>query len=201
MDADRLRYEPGDGWAYSNIGYLKVAGLVAKVAGQPLAEALKLLVFAPVGATTARLALTPADLVGAQMGLARDYHPGWVYHGLIIGTAADAARILRALVTGQLLRPETWAKMREGRALPEHRSAICADPAYGLGLMLWASSPLDHPMGHSGAGPGSKIAVYAKGNKVGAVWLTAPSEQAAETQVFRLLEKNGFEETSDPAPM
>ena len=49
-------------------------------------------------AITARLAAAPADIANVSMGDATDYHPGWVYHGLIVGTAMDAASLLRQLL-------------------------------------------------------------------------------------------------------
>jgi CubicO group peptidase (beta-lactamase class C family) len=186
-DARRLRYEPGADWAYSNIGYLMVARTIEQACGRTLAEALDRLVFAPAGLTTARLATTPADLAEVRMGAAAGYHPGWVYHGLVTGSVADAARLLRMLTSGALLRPATLAAMLDARPLPRHRSALHPDPGYGLGLMLHATAPLQHPPGHSGAGPGSRIAVYARGQKAAAVWADTESALDPETEAFRLL--------------
>ncbi|WP_159730556.1 serine hydrolase [Methylosinus sp. Ce-a6] len=187
IEADRLRYEPGTGWAYSNIGYLEVARSIERAFGSPLAAALRQLVFAPAGLTTARLATTPADLTGVRMGSAGDYHPGWVYHGLVVGTVQDAARLLWTLMSDGLIGRDMRVAMLEGRSLPEHRSALHPDPAYGLGLMLSATDPMEHPLGHSGEGPGSRIAVYARGRKAAAVWTASPSKRVAETEVFRFL--------------
>ena len=106
-DADRLRYEPGQGWAYSNIGYWHVARLIEEASNQPLADALVDLVFIPAKLSTARLAKTVDDLANVNMGDAPDYHPGWVYHGLIVGTALDAARLLRRLLEGALVKKRT----------------------------------------------------------------------------------------------
>ena len=187
LEVDRLRFEPGTGWAYSNIGYLKVRQLIEQASGLPLAVALRQLVFAPAGLVTPRLAAMPDDLAGVQMGSAADYHPGWVYHGLVIGTVADAAGLLRALMTKNLLRPDTLQAMLNGRPLPEHRSRNHPDPAYGLGLMLRANNPHDHPLGHSGEGPGSRFAAYALGHKIAAVWTAPPTSLSAEAEVFALL--------------
>ena len=187
VDADRLRFEPGTGWAYSNIGYLRLARLIEQVTGRTLAVALGMLVFRPCGLATARLATSPSDLSEVRMGSTRSYHPGWVYHGLVVGTAADAARLLRAVVMGGLVRPQTLTDMMEGRPLPHHRSALHPDPAYGLGLMLSASDPQDHPIGHGGEGPGSRIAVYAHRGAVAAVWTALPCVQDADIVVRSLL--------------
>ncbi len=83
-DARRLRYEPGQGWGYSNIGYLMVRELIEETAGEDSA-AISRLVLRPLDINGARIARTPADLAGVAMGSASSYHPGWVYHGLVVG--------------------------------------------------------------------------------------------------------------------
>lgn len=186
-DAQRLRFAPGQGWSYSNIGYHHVAQQIEQATGLGQGAALARQVFEPAGLVSARLARSPDDLVGVNMGAAPGYHPGWVCHGLVTGTVLDAARLLRALVTGQLLKPQTLAQMRRGRALPEHRSEIHPDPAYGLGLMLHAQHALDHPMGHSGEGPGSRIAVYAQGLEVCALWQSESVQSDAARETFKIL--------------
>ena len=169
-DADRLRYEPGGGWAYSNIGYWHIARLIEQASGRPLATALVDLVFAPAELSTGRLAETPADLADVTMGDVTGYHPGWVYHGLVVGVALDAARLLRKLLEGKLLKDVTLSRMLEGRSLPQFRTHRYPDPAYGLGLMLRATDPRNHPIGHSGGGPGSEIAVYGRQGTTCAIW-------------------------------
>lgn len=183
-EADRLRYLPGEDWDYSNIGYREVGLLIVGASGLPLGEALEQLVFAPAGVSGPRLALTREDLAGVAMGGAPDYHPGWVYHGLVVGAVLDAARVLRALVEGRLVRFET---MLERRALPQHRSDLHRDPAYGLGLMLSATDPLARPLGHTGGGPGSSFAAYMQGGRVVAVWADEASGLDATTEAFKAL--------------
>jgi CubicO group peptidase (beta-lactamase class C family) len=60
---ERLLFAPGTGWAYSNIGYLKVVRLIEATTHAPLDRALAALVFGPLG-VTARQAITAADLAG-----------------------------------------------------------------------------------------------------------------------------------------
>ncbi|NIJ37761.1 CubicO group peptidase (beta-lactamase class C family) [Sphingopyxis panaciterrae] len=186
-NAGQLLFRPGEGWAYSNIGYRRVGVLVAAAAQQPLAEALARLVFAPAGLATPRLALDSGDLAGVVMGDANTYHPGWVYHGLVTGTVADAARLVQALAMGRLLRPDMLARMREGRPLPEHRGDLHRDPAYGLGLMMPDHRTPVPPLGHEGSGPGSDIAVYARGAEACAVWTAASSRFAPAAQALERL--------------
>ena len=187
VQADQLRFEPGTGWAYSNIGYLMVAQTIEAGAGVPLAAALSSLVFDPVGLQTARLAMSADDLASVEMAGAAGYDPRWVYHGLVTGTVADAARLLHALVTGKLLRPSTLSTMLEARPLPQYRSEAHPDPAYGLGVMLSATNPQLHPIGHTGEGPGSRIAVYAFADRVAAAWTSMPTDDDAEMIAQHLL--------------
>lgn len=188
-DAERPRYQPGRGWRYSNIGYLKIGACIERATGQELGEALARLVLIPCGATTTRLTRRAEDLASVQMGTAASYDPGWVYHGLLAGPVAEAAQVLHRLTRGLLLTPEMLAAMRSGRGLPAHRSVAHPDPAYGLGLMLAATAPLDHPMGHSGAGPGSRIAVYALGGRTVALWAAASSGCDPEAAAIRRLRR------------
>ncbi|NKF24655.1 serine hydrolase domain-containing protein [Solimonas marina] len=175
LDVDRLRDAPGEGWAYSNVGYLIVAQLIERACGRPLHDALHEWAFDPAGLTTARLATQPGDLDAVQMGDAQGYHPGWVYHGLVVGTVADAARLLHALLAGRLLPPDRLAQMFDVRALPQFRSAAHPDPGYGLGLMAYADDPRRHPAGHGGSGPGSTIEVYGCNGRAAAVWAATSS--------------------------
>jgi hypothetical protein len=71
------------------------------------------------------------------------------------------------------------------RPLPQFHSGTHPDPAYGLGLMLAATDPLAHPVGHSGAGPGSKIAVYERQKTTCVVWATQASDVDPEAQVVQ----------------
>lgn len=183
-EADRLLHPPGQAWAYSNIGYRLVADLIEQASGQSLADNLDRLVFQPAGVTTARLARTPADLAGVEMGEAQGYHPGWVAHGLITGSTADAARVLQALLSGALLGTGMTDRMMECRALPQFRTAQHPKPAYGLGLMLWGGASDEHPIGHSGSGPGSQIVVYGGLGRVIAIWQAAPDAASAEAEAF-----------------
>src|SRR5215470_11355390 len=89
--ADRLLFAPGRGWTYSNVGYLFVRGLIENEMGKRFDIALRRLVFEPLGVPEVTLAREPADLDGTAWGNQSRYHPGWVYHGLAVGTPAEAA--------------------------------------------------------------------------------------------------------------
>jgi CubicO group peptidase (beta-lactamase class C family) len=160
-DAGRLRYEPGQGWSYSNIGYLMVRELIQETTGEDLKVAISRLVLRPLGINGARIAQTRAELAGVAMGSVSSYHPGWVYHGLAIGSLRDAALLLDRLMTGGLLPPGLLEAMREAHPvsgpIPGRPWNL---PGYGLGLMSGITSSGHKVIGHTGGGPGSVIAVY-----------------------------------------
>jgi CubicO group peptidase (beta-lactamase class C family) len=160
IEADRLRYEPGHGWTYSNTGYLFVRELVEQVCGEHLDAILRRLVLHPLGIRKSRIAERRADLDGVAMGTSA-YHPGWVYHGLLIGPLREAALLLDGLMTGDLLPPNLLNAMREavqvGGPVPGRPWKV---PGYGLGLMCALTANDVTATGHTGSGPGSMIAVY-----------------------------------------
>ncbi|MEA2824573.1 MAG: hypothetical protein QOF03_1055 [Alphaproteobacteria bacterium] len=156
-DAARLRYEPGQGWGYSNIGYIMVSRIIERAAGAPLASVVARRIFEPLGLGTARFAVTKADLIGVEMGQAEDYDPRWVYHGLLVGTLSEAALLLDGLLSGILLPPNLIAEMLHAHPVEGAADRQWRAPGYGLGVMTEAP---DGPVGHTGGGAGSSIAVY-----------------------------------------
>ena len=158
--ADRLLWAPGGRFTYSNVGYVFVRQAIEAAAGMCLADCLTALVLAPLGLQGVRLAVTPGDLDGTAWGNARAYHPGWVYHGLLMGPAGQAALLLHRLLAGDLLPPALLAAMCETRAVgaaEPGRPWECV--GYGLGLGI-CQAPPGLFLGHTGVGPGSVAAVY-----------------------------------------
>lgn len=158
-DADRLLFAPGEGWRYSNIGYLHLRRTIEAETGLPWGEALERLVLTPLGVAGARAALRPADLAGVH-GVVAGYHPGWVYHGLLVGPARAAAAMLDGLVRGRLLGPELTAEMLRlapiGYRVPDRPVSL---PGCGLGMMGEADPAAPPFLGHSGGGPGGHSTV------------------------------------------
>ncbi|HEY2137259.1 MAG TPA: serine hydrolase domain-containing protein [Xanthobacteraceae bacterium] len=158
--AERLLYPPGKGWAYSNIGYLFVRNLIEEACGEDLGVALTRLVLDPLGIAGARMPRERADFAGAKMGVP-SYHPGWVYHGLLIGPLGEAALLLDRLMSGVLLEPAWLDQMRDALRLA---GPVAGRPwrelGYGLGLMCGEATNGSKVIGHTGGGPGSVVAVY-----------------------------------------
>lgn len=160
LQADRLRYNPGAGWRYSNVGYLMVARLIERTTGQPLADAVHARVLLPLGIINVRFATDRADLQHACTGPAT-YDPGWVYHGLLIGPLSQAVLLLDRLFSEHLLPADLLQAMQETHTLGGPIAGRpWQAPGYALGLMR---GPVDGGVvlaGHTGCGPGSVVAVY-----------------------------------------
>lgn len=159
--AQGLLFSPGDGWSYSNVGYLIVRDCVEEAAGMSLAAVVNTMIGARLELQSVELALTRQQFSRVHWDAAQRYHPGWVYHGCLIGSAADAAVLLDGLFSGQLLKAESLghmlARRNLGGALDGRPWTECG---YGLGLMSGRMGSAGRAIGHSGGGPFSVCAVY-----------------------------------------
>ena len=154
-------FAPGEGWSYSNVGYMLAREQIEAASGLSFARLVTDLVCQPLGLTSVELATTRAQFSRVYWKAAKHYHPGWVYHGCLIGTARDAARLLHGLFSGKLLSAAIFEQMLSRHALG---GAISGRPwtecGYSLGLMTGSMGDIGRAIGHSGGGPFSVNAVY-----------------------------------------
>ncbi|WP_226621746.1 serine hydrolase domain-containing protein [Alloyangia pacifica] len=155
------RFTPGAGWAYSNLGYMLVRDRIEEAAGQPFGAHVVQAITGPLGLRSIALATTRADFARVHWPAARGYHPGWVYHGCLTGSAPDAARLLQAVFSGALLAPASQAQMLQRRLLGGAlEGRPWTDCGYSLGLMNGRTGAAGRAIGHSGGGPFCVNAVY-----------------------------------------
>ncbi|WP_199699548.1 serine hydrolase domain-containing protein [Notoacmeibacter ruber] len=159
--AQGMLFAPGEGWTYSNVGYLLARKHIEKRAGQSLAALVRRFISEPLALESLGLATTQADFEKLHWDEASLYHPGWVYHGCLTGTAEDAAGMLQGLMAGELLGRERLEEMLAthpvGGAIPGRPFTECG---YGLGLMSGRAGAAGRMIGHSGGGPFAVNAVY-----------------------------------------
>jgi D-alanyl-D-alanine carboxypeptidase len=160
-------FEPGEGWAYSNTGYLLVRLIVDEVAPGGFVGALERELVGPLGLADTSLALELGDLEGLAPGWSTEvgdgrqdvrgrYHPGWVGHRTLASTGADQRRFWTALASGELCDLERLTESVEiGFAAPGF-----VRPSYGLGVMTDPGWP-GLLIGHGGGGPGYAAATFA----------------------------------------
>lgn len=163
VEANRLRSPPGARFKYSNVGYTIVRMMIEKKTGLMIGEALKALVFDPLGIDDVYVATRPEDLLADAWGSTPGYHPGWVFHGLVVSTPSRAALFLGRLFEGKL-RNSTLLGFMQNPVTVLSLIPVADRPwnsmGYGLGLMIDLKSPLGPCYGHTGSGPGSTTATY-----------------------------------------
>ena len=192
LDGARLRYSPGTGWCYSNVGYFLIRRLIEQLTDLALEEAVSRRVLTPLGLSNVRFAKTRADLQDCHDGATSNYDPAWVYHGLLIGPVSQAGLFLDRLLAGHLLPAGLLQAMQTATPLggPIPGRPWIA-PGYGLGLMQGSIEGGFTLSGHTGCGPGSVIAVYrvcdGNGSACCAVFKTGASEGAIEALVVQRL--------------
>lgn len=191
VGADHLDFEPGHGWRYSNVGYFFIRRKIEETTGHDIGSALRHLVFDALGLKSVHVVTTASDLANTAWDNHSGYDPGWVYHGLLAGTADDAARFLHKLMLGDVLPGELLTEMTKcvplGGPLP---GRPWETTGYGLGLMIGRMASAGAAFGHSGAGPGSVSAVYHFSSQITlrtvAAFAQADSEGVTEYEVARL---------------
>ena len=178
------QFEPGEGWAYSNTGYLLLRRLLDEHGG--------LAAFLPrLGLTDVTVAERPEDLsaaVPAPSALLLDgvddvrsvYDPRWVGHRTLLARAEDLVGFWRTL-PAETLDPETFVPI--GFDAPGF-----VRPSYGLGVMADPEHPLGIVVGHGGGGPGYAAGVFAlPGRDVVAIVLAASESYPAQQTALELL--------------
>lgn len=192
LDGAQLRYSPGTGWRYSNVGYWFIARLIERLTDLTLDDAVIQRALCPLGLSNVRFAKTRADLQKTHSASSSNYDPAWVYHGLLIGPISQAALFLDRLLCTDLLCPGLLLEMQTARRLGgpiPGRPWIT--PGYGLGVMQGLIDGGYSLCGHTGCGPGSVIAVYrvcdGDASACSAVFAAGASEGAVETIVVEQL--------------
>lgn len=191
VNAERLIYAPGGGWAYSNVGYLFVRQLIEETVGSELDKALHQLVFGPMGIQRTRVAMTSDDMKQTFWGNPHDYDPRWVYHGLLIGSPSDAVGFLRNLFSGRFLSEPARSAMKTMYVLG---GSVPGRPwtriGYGLGLMMGEMGDAGAAFGHSGVGHDSVSSLYCfyelPGCPVVAAFGQGANEAITEAEAARL---------------
>lgn len=163
---DELLFTPGEGWRYSNLGYLLLVQILEKCYRQPLSAVLANEIFIPLGLDDTYVV---ASLEGVEQltpgwtsywsedehleDIRLCYHPGWVAHGLVVSTAVELAQFFQVLFNGRLLDAMLLKRMCKPHVV-QISHPLFRQPAYGLGLMLDPLSPYGVAAGHGGGGPG-----------------------------------------------
>lgn len=168
MTAQKLQFQPGEKWSYSNLGYLTLGVLIHKVSGKFYGDYLQERVFKPLGMNSTRI-INEADII-PNRAAGYELHDGvlknqeWVAptvnttaDGSLYFTVEDLAKWDEALDSEKLLSHDslqqmyTPVKLNDGSTSP-----------YGFGWRLDKTASGHRIIEHGGAWQGftSHIARY-----------------------------------------
>lgn len=134
-------FAPGSDWKYSNTNYILLGLLIEKVTGRSAADEISRRILRPHGLTDTGLQLAgqqqmPAPYVTGYLAVpvipiridmhSQDPSAGWTA-GAMYSSAADLAKFLDLLVSGQLIPPYLFEEMTTPPPL--------AGKTYGLGIV------------------------------------------------------------------
>jgi D-alanyl-D-alanine carboxypeptidase len=164
-------FDPGQGWAYSNVGYMMLNLVLERATGRSFAQLLRESIVLPLSlqhtsvleriddwSTCVAGYGAEVDADGRVVDVRGVYHPGWCAPGLVASNAEEVTLIFDALLAGKLLKPETLVEMLTLVPVPgKHPPAVT--PSCGMGILSDASSPRGPNYGHGGGGPGYDLDV------------------------------------------
>ena len=136
-----LIFEPGSGFSYSNPNYWLLGRILERETDCSVAEVVQEHIAKPLGLESMRWAegIFAKDLP--------NYASGWVWHGLLLGSALDVARFMASPLIDAL------------RSQPVDVPGSHPDwvrPQYGYGLMIEPGECF----GHNGEGPGYSASCF-----------------------------------------
>jgi D-alanyl-D-alanine carboxypeptidase len=161
-----LRFDPGNGWSYSNTGYMLLRLILESVCASSFREVVRKFLTIPLGLSDTFIAESMEDWAACVPGFGREvhphgelmdvrsrYHPGWVAPGVAVSTVEDTTQFFDALFAGNILEESNLKAMLTLTPVPGvHPPAVT--PSYGMGIMADPDSPLGASYGHLGGGPG-----------------------------------------------
>lgn len=137
---------PGEGWAYSNTGYVLLDMIIQKATGQPAYQEIENRILRPLGLNQTRWMGTSPTLPRPHAQAYQLFGPGSRvnvtdqipvdYENLSwVTTTRDENRFLRALLDGRLLPARQLAKMKQTVPVSAEVQELWPDGRYGLGLV------------------------------------------------------------------
>ncbi|BAY83770.1 serine-type D-Ala-D-Ala carboxypeptidase [Calothrix parasitica NIES-267] len=161
-----LDFEPGEGFYYSNTGYMLLYKVIEAVTKKSFAEVLQKEIFDKLDFKNTYVAhqvdtkniLTPGycRFLNSEIKIENvipRYHPDWCATGLIVSNVEEVVKFFDAVFSGKLLNNQSLKEMQTlvdiGVRQRWYRKAC-----YGLGIMADPESKYGIKYGHGGDGPG-----------------------------------------------
>jgi D-alanyl-D-alanine carboxypeptidase len=168
-------FAPGQGWSYSNNGYLLLRQILDRHGG--LASFLPALGF--TAATVAEDLSDFGQAVPASSALIGDgphpvagrYHPRWVGHRTMVTSARELHRFWSSPPSA-FTDPANFVPLGTGTGT----GGLLVHASYGLGVLADPRSPIGLIIGHGGGGPGYSAAAFTAPGKAAVAIVLQPAE-------------------------
>ncbi|WP_327425798.1 serine hydrolase domain-containing protein [Streptomyces sp. NBC_01236] len=139
-------FPPGEGWAYSNTGYILLDMIIQKATGQPAYQEIEDRILRPLSLNQTRWGGTSATLPQPHAKAYQLFGPDSVvdvteqipveHESLsFVTTTRDQNRFLRALLAGRLLPTRQLAEMKQTVPVSGEVQQLWPGGRYGLGLV------------------------------------------------------------------
>jgi D-alanyl-D-alanine carboxypeptidase len=193
-------FEPGEGYAYGNTGYLLLGEIIEKATGSTVASQLRERIFEPLGMDDTYYAVqeqVKGNLTRSYQDLDGDgklddlnENLSWTTSaGGVVSTATDLSKFAQALFQGDLLAPETLQTMLTDGS-PINLDNPLGLTQYTLGVVSGQSN-VGRIVGHDGSTAGwASQMYYLPDHKITAVVMTAaPDSLSSEISVAQSLKE------------
>ena len=134
----KLKFEPGKGYEYNNLGYVLLAHIIEKVSNQTYSDYLQTHIFKPAKMQNSSFTSNTETLYHLGLGTTNlttyqdTVHASWLMGaGRICTTTNDLLHFMQALESGLLLKPSTVALLYN-----ESQPMQVNDMKYGLGWVI-----------------------------------------------------------------
>jgi D-alanyl-D-alanine carboxypeptidase len=189
-------FEPGQGWHYSNTGYILIGLILQKATGTPIQSLIYRRVVKPLHlantyfATTSRFrgphahGYYPPSITGDGYLDTSSWTVSWAWSaGAVVSNARDLARFYTALLSGRLLSPALL------RQMTTTVDAGQIGAAYGLGIFT-LDTPCGRIWGHDGGIPGYVSFAFTNraGTRSAVVLLPTDADEAIGASILNVLD-------------
>lgn len=154
---EKPKFQPGEGFFYSNTGYVLAGMIVEKVTGQHIGTEIQQRIIEPLGLSNTSYPVNDPTLSGNWIHgyfWVRDVSYSNVdFFGAsaaMVSTLDDMSTFIQALLSGQLMSPTQLAQMQTTVSGDGFSERFQGWEGYGLGIVK-AQTPCGEVWGHTGA--------------------------------------------------
>jgi len=162
-----MLFAPGEGFSYSNVGYMLLIDIVECVTGHTFADVVRDFIVRPLALRHTSVLERVDDMMRCVPGFGSElmpdgqmvdvrgrYHPGWCAPRLVASTAEEITLVFDRLIAGDLLEPASLEHMLTLTKLSDDPDEIHSG---GMGVYTDHATKWGRNYHHGGGGPGYNL--------------------------------------------